>query len=70
MADTTTTDTNQPMAKNPMVTKSKLTADTTTTDTNRLTDKNPMVTKSQQTIEVTKKKKFCFLRENTQQYTF
>merc|ERR1711964_121362 len=35
MADTATTDTSQPMAKNPMVTKSPLTADTITTDTSR-----------------------------------
>ena len=60
MADTTTMDTNQPMAKNPMVTKSQIMADTTTTDTNRHMDKNPMVTKSQLTksIEVTVKKIF------------
>merc|ERR1712113_467710 len=46
-----TTDTSQPMAKNPMVTKRQLMVGTTTTDTSRPMGKFHMVTKSQLTAD-------------------
>merc|ERR1712038_1901738 len=44
---TTTTDTSQPMAKNPMVTKRQLMVGTTTTDTSRPMATIPTVTNNQ-----------------------